>query len=114
VKQIELGIEDIIELAVSSWRISKWNENNKIEFKMNTLPLEYSIRKIYTVLGLVNVEIIDPTGSYYDIGLAVDVVYSIDEDMNVEGKIIIHETLSPIILIDNKIVKRGEVVIKKK
>lgn len=109
---IEMGYDEIIDLAVSNWRIIKWNNHNKEDIKKNSMPLEYGTKKIKSILESKNVETIDLTGKYYDIGLAVDVVYNIDEDISAAERTIIQETISPIVFINNKVVKRGEVVIK--
>lgn len=109
---IEMGYDEIIDLAVSNWRITKWNNYNKEDIKKNSMPLEYSTKKIKSILESKNVETLDLTGKYYDIGLAVDVVYNIDEDISAAERTIIQETISPIVFINNKVVKRGEVVIK--
>ncbi len=102
---------DIKSLAVAKWRLQKWLEHTDVPKK---LPAESSLRAIEEYLNENDVTILDLSGQEYDSGLAVDVAFCENEkDRSRKKPCIITEMLSPVIMINGEVAKRGQVVISK-
>ncbi|MEE3491541.1 hypothetical protein [Ruminococcus sp.] len=98
---------DINELAIAAWRLEKWLDNLNCDRKMAAKSALRNIKKYITAS---KVEVIDPIGSKFDPGLAVDVVNNESEDAD-ENELIIIETLSPYIYQNGNLNRRARVII---
>lgn len=98
---------DINELAIAAWRLEKWLDNLNCDRKMAAKSALRNIKKYITAS---KVEVIDPIGSKFDPGLAVDVVNNESEDAD-DNELIIIETLSPYIYQNGKLNRRARVII---
>jgi hypothetical protein len=75
--------------------------------------LRYSVGRIEDVLKGVGLETVDLTGRKYDAGLAPEVSHVVLDDSLPEGRVIIEETISPIIMWHGQIIKPGQIVVKR-
>ncbi len=103
-------MSDIKSLAVAKWRLEKWLDKADIDKK---LPAESSIRVISEYLEEQGIKIIDPSGQEYDTGLAVDVVCVEDTESKSRKPSVITEVMAPIVLENDEVISRGQVVISK-
>ena len=98
---------NIAELAVAAWRLERWLDNLVAERKM---AAKSSLRSIKKYLEASEIEIIDPVGSKFDPGLAIEVVNNEAEDKD-ESELIIIETNSPIIKQGGSVIQYGRVIL---
>lgn len=98
---------DITEIAVAAWRLEKWLDNVNVERKM---AAKSSLRAIKKYLSENNIEVIDLTGSKFDVGLAVSVVNN-ESDETDEDKLVISEMVKPIIKENGAVIQYGQVVL---
>ena len=103
-------MSDIKSLAVAKWRLEKWLDKADIDKK---LPAESSIRVISEYLEEQGIKIIDPSGQEYDTGLAVDVVCVEDTESKSRKPSVITQVMAPIVLENDEVISRGQVVISK-
>lgn len=98
---------DIKELAIASWRLEKWLENLNLDRKMAAKSALRSIKKYISAYGI---EVVDPIGSKFDPGLAVEVINNEAEGAN-EDELIIIETMAPYVYQDGKLIQYARVII---
>lgn len=98
---------DITEIAVAAWRLEKWLDNVNVERKM---AAKSALRAIKKYLSENNIEVIDLTGSKFDVGLAVSVVNN-ESDETDEDKLIISEMVKPIIKENGAVIQYGQVIL---
>lgn len=98
---------DITEIAVASWRLEKWLDNVNVERKM---AAKSALRAIKKYLSENNIEIIDLTGTRFDVGLAITVVNN-ESDETDEDKLVISEMVKPIIKQNGSVIQYGQVIL---
>ena len=98
---------DVKDVAVAAWRLEKWLDNIKVERKM---AAKSSLRAIKRYLDENHIEVIDLTGTKFDVGLAVSVVNN-ESDETDEEKLIISEMVKPIIKENGAVIQYGQVIL---
>ena len=99
--------EGIIDLVTIAWSIEKICLRSDTPAQM--LPqLRYFGRRLAAVAQQLGAEAIDLTGRQFEEGLAVDVV---DVSGSREQQLVIAEMVSPIVQLDGKVAKFGEVLL---
>lgn len=98
---------DITEIAVAAWRLEKWLDNVNVERKM---AAKSALRAIKKYLQENEIEVLDLTGSRFDVGLAVSVVNN-ESDETDEEKLIISEMVKPIIKERGAVIQYGQVIL---
>lgn len=99
---------DIKELAISYWRMEKWLNNTNVERKM---AANSALRTIKKYLEENKIEVLDLVGQHYDWGLAVDVINNNVPEGTDDSKIIISETIKPIVMQEGAVIQFGQVSI---
>ena len=103
--------EKLGDLAIAYWRLSRWVENVHVERKTAAVS---SLRQIDRFLKANDIELFDLLGQKYDSGYAIDVVGTDAPDDIPEEKLLIAETLSPLVMQRGEILKYGQVVLGEK
>ena len=98
---------DIKELAVAAWRLEKWLDNLNSDRKMAAKSALRSIKKYIAALA---VEVVDPVGSKFDPGLAIEVVNN-EAPETPEEDLIIIETLAPYVYQNGELIQHARVII---
>lgn len=98
---------DIKELAVAAWRLEKWLDNLNSDRKMAAKSALRSIKKYIAALA---VEVVDPIGSKFDPGLAIEVVNN-EAPETPEEDLIIIETLAPYVYQNGELIQHARVII---
>jgi hypothetical protein len=106
---IKIKVKSLINIAVEVWRLDKLN----IESDSDRIAIKRFINYLQRFLEEYKVEIIDLTEQPYEPGMAVEIVFTEGKDVLVPYKEIITEMVRPVVLIDGKVVKHGQVVTKK-
>lgn len=112
----QIGKSDLIEFAIQTWRLEKRAQSlDPDAFKREYRQFSDSVRRFKNFLARFDVEFKDPAGSAFDTGMRdIDVISWDDADgEEAPGGISgpwIKQTVSPIIIKDGAIIKRGEVV----
>lgn len=98
---------DIKELAVATWRLEKWLEKLKSDRKMAAKSALRGIKKYISASGIA---VVDPIGSKFDPGLAVEVINNEAESAD-ENELIIIETVVPYVYQYGKLIQYARVII---
>ena len=98
---------NIAELAVAAWRLERWLDNLVAERKM---AAKSSLRSIKKFLEASNIEVVDPVGTRFDPGLAIEVINNEASDID-ESELIIIETNAPIVKQDGAVIQYGRVIL---
>lgn len=98
---------DIKDLAIATWRLERWLDNLNSDRKMAAKSALRSIKRFISASG---VEVVDPIGSKFDPGLAVEVVNNEADDLDEESLIII-ETLAPYVYQNGELISHARVII---
>lgn len=98
---------DIKELAIATWRLERWLDNLNSDRKM---AAKSALRIIKRYLAASEVEVIDPIGSVFDPGLAVEVVNNEADGLD-ESNLIIIETLAPYVYQNEELISHARVII---
>jgi hypothetical protein len=98
---------DIKDLAIATWRLERWLDNLNSDRKMAAKSALRSIKRYVAAFG---VEVVDPIGSKFDPGLAVEVVNNEADDLD-ESSLIIIETLAPYIYQNGELISHARVII---
>ncbi len=98
---------DIKELAVAAWRLEKWLDNLNSDRKMAAKSALRSIKKYIAALA---VEVVDPVGSKFDPGLAIEVVNN-EAPETLDDDLIIIETLAPYVYQNGELIQHARVII---
>ena len=101
------GNADIKELAVAAWRLEKWLDNLNSDRKM---AAKSALRSIKRYIAALAVEVVDPVGSKFDPGLAIEVVNN-EASETPEEKLIIIETLAPYVYQNGELIQHARVII---
>lgn len=105
-------MEKIKDVAIAFWRLEKWINTANVDKKA---AAESSLRSIKRFLDENSIEIEDLTGETYDSGLAVEIVYSEDDDgSNPDGVAKITQMVKPIILQSGSVIQFGQAIIGSK
>lgn len=104
---VSMNTNELVDLAQQIWKIeTKLNEVEISETKLRAI--KSALSKIYSIFSLYNLKIKDYTGEKYNEGLNVEIRATVKEEGIVSSYI--KETISPMITIDNNIIKKAEVV----
>jgi hypothetical protein len=103
--------ETIIKIAIEAWRLSKLKPQNA----KDKITISKFLKQLQALFIEASVELIDLTEQEHehDPGLAVEIVYTENANEATFKKEIISEMISPIVLINGKVAKHGQVVTKK-
>lgn len=104
-----MSIDEIIGLVIEGWKLSRLTPQDK----RDRVVINRFLNKFNIFLKNNGVEIVDLTGQVFDSGMAVEVIYTEDENKDNALNSVIVETIRPLIFINGKIAKVGQVVIKK-
>ena len=102
---------DLGDVALAYWRLEKWVREVNVERKTAATS---SLRQLKRYLDDNGIEMIDYLGQPYDSGFAIDVVGSTSDKDLPEETLIVSETLAPLILENNEILKYGKVMLGEK
>lgn len=102
---------DIGDVALAYWRLEKWVNELNVERKTAATS---SLRMIKRYLDENGIEMKDYLGQPYDSGFAIDVIGRTTDKELSEDKLIVSETLAPLILENNEILKYGQVTLGEK
>jgi hypothetical protein len=108
---VQITMEAACDISLECWRLSRAASSAK-EADHGAV-LRYSVGRIEDVLKGVGLETVDLTGRKYDAGLAPEVSHVILDDSLPDGHIMIEETFSPIIMWHGRILRSGQIVVKR-
>ena len=100
----------LADLAIECWRLGRWLRG--AERDKTRLPVRHVARKLERFLAECGIEIEDPEGEPYADGLAVEIVEVVDDERTASPSVA--ETLRPIVLWRGRVVREGQVVLRRK
>jgi hypothetical protein len=107
---LEVPLESLVALAVEHWRLSTWIADRE---GSDIAPARHAVRRLGDFLAQVQMEARSLDGEPADAGLAAHVVDSVDDPEMATGKVVIEETLSPLVLWRGKVIREAQVVIRR-
>jgi hypothetical protein len=108
---VEVTLSALTDIAVETWRIHRWAFVSGYE-KDRVVARQASRTKI-SFLARIGFEICDLAGKPYDPGLAVEIV-DLEEDAGApNASVRIEEMLAPIVLWRGRLIKTGQVVVRR-
>lgn len=110
-QSIEFPRKVLAGFALEVWRLSRLLEQNKDG--PNAIGLRYSISKLMQLLDTSGISFVDITGQQYDAGMAVDILDTEGEKTE-ETTFYVKEMIAPIILIGDKFLTHGQVILERK
>jgi hypothetical protein len=108
---LEITMDAACDLSLECWWLSHAAASSK-EMGDGAI-VRYSVRRIAEVLKGIGFETTDLTGRTYDAGLAPEVMNVVWDDTVPDGQTLIDETISPIITWRGRIVRPGQIVVKR-
>jgi hypothetical protein len=106
-ESVSVSVPALAALAVEYWRLVSWlNAANAA----SSGPARHAVRKLGDFLKANDLEVEAMEGKTFDPGMAVVVVDTLEDDQLEDGKAVIEETVSPMVLWKGKVVKNAEVV----
>jgi hypothetical protein len=107
---VNVPVSALAALAVEYWRIGTWiNAANAA----GAGPARHAIRKMGDFLKSVEVDVEGMEGKTFDAGMACVVVDSVEDEAMEAGKVVIEETVSPMVMWKGKVVRNAQVVTRK-
>ena len=104
---VSMSTNELVDLAQQVWKIdSKVKDIEISDTKSRAIKSAFS--KIYSIFKLYNLEIKDYTGEKFNEGMNVEIRATVKEE-GIKTPYI-KETISPMITINNSIVKKAEVI----
>jgi len=107
-QSLSVPLDRAIELAVEHWRLAGWVAS--VSARTDTALARHALRKMEAFLGHCDLQAVSLDGRPFDPGLPVTVVDAVDDPTKNEGQTLITETLSPLVLWKNQVVRQAEVV----
>lgn len=112
-QKTEIKLAGLAELAVDGWRLQKWLDKQPSDNNSLAVPKHF-LRRLNKFLESAEIWTVDPEGQIYDIGLAAEIVDTEQDESLDDDRILISETISPLIMINNHTFKHAQIVIKQK
>ncbi len=110
-ERASIAAEQVIEVALACWRLERVAD--ALEQRGQALAIRHAAGRIRSMLTSTGLEIVDLAGRVYDAGLAPEVV-ELQEDASLPaGSSVIAETISPTLMWDGKLARRGQVIVKR-
>ncbi|MBK8191354.1 MAG: hypothetical protein IPK79_13005 [Vampirovibrionales bacterium] len=107
---IECSVEQLSELSVEAWRLGQWLSRLDSQSSIG----RHVLRKYERFFQDLGIEVLDMTGKTYDPGMALDIIDSIQDDTLESGIEVIDETIAPIVVYQEQVIRHGQVVTRKR
>jgi hypothetical protein len=114
---LQISLDKVTALAVEYWRLSAaigpalGGGGGGGGGGGAAMPVRHALRKIEDFLKSCDVEVRGLDGQPYDAGLAARVIDTVDDPALAKGTAVVTETLSPMILYRETVVRPADVVI---
>jgi hypothetical protein len=101
----------MVKLCVEYWRLSRWLA--RLPASVQAGPARHALRRMEELLALCELEVVSMDNQMYDAGLAASVIESVDDPDLPPGKVVIDQTLSPMVLWKGEVVRNAEVTTRR-
>jgi hypothetical protein len=108
---VTLPLSAMVTLAVETWRLSDWLA--RIPPAVPAGPARHVLRRMEEMLTLCELEVVSLDQRAYDAGLAATVIDTVDDPELPGGKVVIDQTLSPMVLRKGEVVRNAEVTTRR-
>jgi hypothetical protein len=107
-ESLPIAFAQMVNLAVEYWRLARWLQ--AAGSAASAGPARHSVRKLEDFLKKHEFDVQHLDGRSFDPGLAARVIDTVEDASISPGKIIVIETLSPMVLWRGQVVRPAEVV----
>ena len=110
--ELSVSLSALVELAVDWWRFERW-----VAASVEARELAHArhlARRLDKFLRERELSVLDLTGAKYEAGLAVEVLDVVTDESLAEGTEMVEETIAPIVMWRGRVVKHGQVIIKRR
>jgi hypothetical protein len=105
---LSVPLTSLVNLAIEQWRLAAWLQT--AGNGVGAGPARHAVRKLQDFLRANHLEVQTLEGRAFDPGLAATVVDRIEDRSLPADQVIIVETLSPMVLWRDQVVRAAEVV----
>jgi hypothetical protein len=109
--ELAISVEGACEISLECWRIGQLAGLQKDS--TDGARLRHATRRITETLNAMGIEIIDFAGRIYDPGLVPEVVEVRRDETLPDGHAIIEETIAPTVTWHGRVVKPGQIVVRR-
>lgn len=111
-QSLPVSFTSLVNLAIEHWRLAAWLQSSPD--RAGAGPARHALRKLQDFLTANQLEVQTLDGRAFDPGLAARVVDSIEDKSLPPERVMIVETLSPMVLWRGQVVRPAEVVTAQK
>jgi hypothetical protein len=108
---LEVPLHALAELAVEWWRLDRWANGPHADAAH--AHARHVARRLGKFLDERGLSVLDLTGRAHEPGLAVEVLDVVRDDALAPGSEVIEETIAPVVLWRGRVVRHGQVVVRK-
>jgi hypothetical protein len=108
---LSVPLQAMVTLSVEYWRLSRWLA--RVPASVQAGPARHALRRMEELLALCELEVVSMDNRPYDAGLAASVIDSTDDPELPAGKVVIDQTLSPMVLWKGEVVRNAEVTTRR-
>jgi hypothetical protein len=105
---IAVSLSSLVQLAVEYWRLATWLKTTTASASAG--PARHAVRKLEDFLKKHELDVQSLDGRPFDAGLAAKVIDTTEDPSLPAGQVMIIETLSPMVLYRDQVVRPAEIV----
>jgi hypothetical protein len=109
--KLDVPLASLIELAIEGWRMDMWIAAQPPERVAS--KLRHVARRLQKFLSERELSALDLTGRRYEPGMSVEVIEALEDERIGGHESLIDEMVEPIILWRGRVVKFGQVVVRR-
>jgi len=109
---LDVPLTSLTEIAVEWWRLDRWA--NGPQAGGAAAHARHVARRLAKFLDERGLSVLDLTGRPHDPGLAAEVLDVIHDPALAEGPGVVEETVSPVVLWRGRVVRHGQIVVRRK
>ena len=107
---LSVGLQDMVALAIEHWRLSGAVAGVR---GPGASLVRHALRKMEDVLRRYELEARSMNAQPFDAGLAATVVDSADDPRLARGRVVVEQTLSPLVLWRGRVIKEAQVAVRR-
>jgi hypothetical protein len=107
-ESLSVSFTSLVNLAIEQWRLAQWLQTSA--HGASAGPARHALRKLQDFLKSHELEVQTLDGRVFDAGLAARVVDTVEDRSLPADRIMIVETLAPMVLWRGQVVRPAEVV----
>jgi len=112
-ESLSVPLSSLVNLAIEYWRLATWLAAIPGSNSSAAGPARHALRRFEEFFKSSDLEVRSMDGQPFDPGLAVRVIDALEDATLPDGRTVIAETLSPMVLWHGRVLKPAEIVIRR-